>query len=254
MGGLKIALVSGSQNDSNHDKSQSPEPGIGMRRCARTSSILPSQICSKFGTFAVGEAFIKSNILWRINMFAKHFAAGLVATALLTTTAIAQAPAPAAKDPPSGQSSSVPRADATPAKPEQMQSSSEWRASKVIGLYVYNDANERLGSINELLTDSSGKVVKAVIGVGGFLGIGESDVAVNFDQLKFVNEPMRTATTTSTPPAGSSSTTGSGTVGTSATTTTTTTMAAKPTINPDHAKLSMTKEQLKALPQFKYAN
>jgi hypothetical protein len=210
-----------------------------------------SQTCSTFGTFVVDGAFIKFNILWRTNMFAKHFAAGLVATALLSTAAIAQAPAPAAKDPPSGQSSSVPRADTTSAKPQQMQSSSEWRASKVIGLYVYNDANERLGSINELLTDSSGKIVKAVIGVGGFLGIGESDVAVNFDQLKFVNEPMRTATTTSAPATGSS-TTGSGTVGTSSTTTTTT--ASKPTINPDHAKLSMTKEQLKGLPQFKYAN
>ncbi len=139
----------------------------------------------------------------------------------------------------------------------QNQSASEWRASKVVGLYVYNDANERLGSINDLLTDSSGKVTKAVIGVGGFLGIGESDVAVSFDQLKFVTEPMRTSsTTTSTAPAGdrpAASSDRPATVGTTATTTTMTT-ASKPSINPDHAKLSMTKEQLKALPQFKYAN
>jgi hypothetical protein len=183
-------------------------------------------------------------------MFAKQFAAGLVATALLSTTALAQAPAP--KDPPTGQSSTMSKTEST-APPAQMQSASEWRASKVIGLYVYNDANERLGSINELLTDSTGKVVKAVIGVGGFLGIGESDVAVNFDQLKFVNEPMRTTSTaapassTSDRPAGAS-----GTVGTTAPATTTT--ASKPSINPDHAKISMTKEQLKAQPQFKYAN
>lgn len=184
-------------------------------------------------------------------MFAKQFAAGLVATALLSTVAIAQAPPPAAKDPPTGQSSSTPRAD-TSAKPTETQSSSEWRASKVIGLYVYNDANERLGSINELLTDSSGKVVKAVIGVGGFLGIGESDVAVNFDQLKFVNEPMRT--TSSAPASGTTGTGGTGgTVGTSTTKSPSTT-ASKPSINPDHAKISMTKEQLKAMPQFKYAN
>ena len=178
-------------------------------------------------------------------MFAKQFAAGLVAAAFLSTTSLAQAPAPAAKDPPTGQSSSMPRADAA-AKPEQTQSSDEWRASKVVGLYVYNDANERLGSINELLMDKEGKVAKAVIGVGGFLGIGQSDIAVDFEQLKFSNEPMRT---TSTAPA-----TGKadrpGTVGTTATTT----AAPKPSINPDHAKLSMTKEQLKALPQFKYAN
>jgi hypothetical protein len=180
-------------------------------------------------------------------MFAKQFAAGLVATTLLSTAAFAQAPAPAAKDPPTGQSSSMPRAD-TSAKPVQTQSSSEWRTSKVVGLYVYNDANERLGSINDLLTDSSGKIAKAVIGVGGFLGIGESDVAVNFDQLKFVNEPMRTTTSSATPATGASDR--PATVGTTATTP----AASKPSINPDHAKLSMTKEQLKALPQFKYAN
>ena len=81
-------------------------------------------------------------------MFAKHFAAGLAAAALLSTVAFAQAPAPAAKDPPpTGQSSSTPRAE-TPAKQTETQSSDQWRGSKVIGLYVYNDANERLGSIN----------------------------------------------------------------------------------------------------------
>ena len=190
-------------------------------------------------------------------MLAKHFAASLVATALLSTTALAQAPAPATKDPaPMAQSSSTPRAE-TPARPEQTQSASEWRSSKVVGLYVYNDAGERLGSINELLMDSSGKVAKAVIGVGGFLGIGESNIAVNFDQLKFVNEPMRTSSTTTTPSTGTTGSSGSGTVGTTSTTTTTTTpatTASKPSINPDHAKLSMTKEQLKDLPQFKFAN
>ena len=146
-------------------------------------------------------------------MFAKHFAAGLVATALLSTTALAQAPAPS-KEP--AQSSSTPRAE-TPAKPVQEQSANEWRASKVIGLYVYNDANERLGSINEVLMDSSGKINKAVIGVGGFLGIGESNIALNFDQLKFVNEPMRTATSTPAAPATGPAS-DKGTVGTTATT------------------------------------
>jgi hypothetical protein len=206
----------------------------------------------EFRNITFGGAFNQSNISVEVNMFAKQFAAGLVATALLSTTALAQAPAP--KDPPTGQSSTMTKTEST-APPAQTQSSSEWRSSKVVGLYVYNDANERLGSISELLMDSSGKVVKAVIGVGGFLGIGESDVAVNFDQLKFVNEPMRTTSTTSTAPtSGASDRPGgaSGTVGTTATTTTTS--ASKPTINPDHAKISMTKEQLKAQPQFKYAN
>ena len=103
--------------------------------------------------------------------------------------------------------------------------------------------------------------MKVVIGVGGFLGIGESDVAVNYDQLKFVNEPMKTSATTSTAPAGGAATGasggmgGAGTAGTvgSATTTTTTTTSA-PKVNPDHAKLSATKDQLKGMAQFKYAN
>jgi hypothetical protein len=187
-------------------------------------------------------------------MFTKHFAVAAIATALLSTTALAQSPAPASKDTaPAAQSSSTPRAE-TPAKPEQTQSANEWRSSKVVGLYVYNDANERLGSINELLMDSSGKVAKAVIGVGGFLGIGESNIAVNFDQLKFVNEPMRTSST-ATPSTGTTGSSGSGTVGTTSTTATApATTASKPSINPDHAKLSMTKEQLKDLPQFKFAN
>ena len=179
-------------------------------------------------------------------MLAKHFAAGLVATALLSGTALAQTPAPS-------QSSSTPRAEAT-ATPMQEQSPNEWRASKVIGLYVYNDADERLGAINDLLTDANGKIEKAVIGVGGFLGIGESNVAVNFDQLKFAKEPMRTSSTsTTTSPPASDGMSRPGTVGSTSAATTTTT-ASKASVNPDHAKLSMTKEQLKAMPQFKYAN
>ena len=204
----------------------------------------------EFRNIDVRHAFNQSKSLWRTLMFAKHFAVGLIATALLSTTALAQTSAPATKDPaaPAAQSSSTPRAE-TPAKPVQEQSANEWRASKVIGLYVYNDANERLGSINEVLMDSSGKINKAVIGVGGFLGIGESNIALNFDQLKFVNEPMRTASTTA-PPATGPASDKTGTVGTTATPT----PPPKPSVNPDHAKLSMTKEQLQALPQFKFAN
>ena len=178
-------------------------------------------------------------------MFAKHFAVGMIATALLSTTALAQAPAPPAKDP-----APATKVEA-PAKPVQNQSANEWRGSKVIGLYVYNDANERLGTINDLMMDSSGKVAKAVIGVGGFLGIGESNIAVDFEQLKFVNEPMRTATAAPAAPATGPAS-DKGTVGTTATTPAA--APAKPSINPDHAKLSMTKEQLKDMAQFKFAD
>jgi sporulation protein YlmC with PRC-barrel domain len=125
-----------------------------------------------------------------------------------------------------------------------------WRASKLMGLDVYNDNNEKLGDVNEIILDKSGKVTAVVIGVGGFLGMGEHDVAVSMDKLKFVEEPARTATTTTT------TTTKDSTTGTStapANSTTARTANANDWV-PDHAVMSATKEQLKAMPQFKYSD
>jgi sporulation protein YlmC with PRC-barrel domain len=71
-----------------------------------------------------------------------------------------------------------------------------WRASKLVGLNVYNDQNEKLGDISEILLDKSGKVDGVVIGVGGFLGMGKHDILVKLDKLKFVNEPVKTSSAT----------------------------------------------------------
>ena len=68
-----------------------------------------------------------------------------------------------------------------------------WRSSKLIGVNVYNRQNEKLGDINEVLLDKSGKVAGFVLGVGGFLGMGEHDILVSMDKLQFVDQPMRTA-------------------------------------------------------------
>src|SRR6476660_7886373 len=70
-----------------------------------------------------------------------------------------------------------------------------WRSSKLIGLNVYNDQNEKLGDISEILVDKSGKVDGVVIGVGGFLGMGKHDIKVEMNKLKFVDEPVRTSST-----------------------------------------------------------
>src|SRR5262245_14267502 len=64
----------------------------------------------------------------------------------------------------------------------------EWRASKLIGLNVYNDQNEKLGDISEILMDKSGKIDGVVIGVGGFLGVGRHDIKVEMSKLKFCDE------------------------------------------------------------------
>jgi len=124
-----------------------------------------------------------------------------------------------------------------------------WRSSKLIGLNVYNDQDEKLGAISEILLDKSGKVDFVVIGVGGFLGIGQQEIMVEMSKLKFVDEPVRTSSTTT-------STTGSAATGTAnrpATATTTTTSTTKSKWYPDHAVLSgATKDSLKNMAEFKY--
>ena len=75
-----------------------------------------------------------------------------------------------------------------------MNKDGAWRASKLAGVNVYNEANEKIGDINDVILDKSGKVVNVILGVGGFLGVGEHYVAVAYDRLRWVNEPVRSAT------------------------------------------------------------
>ncbi len=127
-----------------------------------------------------------------------------------------------------------------------MDASGEWRASKLVGVNVYNDQNESVGEIDEVLIDHSGKVAGLVIGVGGFLGVGKQEVLMPLDKVKFVNEPVRSASTTT------NTKTGSATTGAANTASTANTRAKTEKWYPDHAVISATKDQLKAMPQFKY--
>jgi sporulation protein YlmC with PRC-barrel domain len=204
------------------------------------------------------------------HMIAKHLALALLGTTLIAAPALAQT------SPPAG-SATAPPAGST-AAPAQMNAGNwmtqeqpgQWRASKLEGLDIYNQNNEKIGDISELLVDSSGKIQAVVVGVGGFLGIGERDVAIPFDQIKLVNEPRAVATTATTPggptttdpnapatprataTAPAASPTAPSTTGTVATDLTADNAARSA---PDHAMLTtnMTKDQLKAAPEFKYA-
>jgi ribosomal 30S subunit maturation factor RimM len=64
----------------------------------------------------------------------------------------------------------------------------EWRASKLVGVNVYNEANEKIGDISEIILDNSGKVANVILGVGGFLGMGEHYVAVAYERTCTVSE------------------------------------------------------------------
>ncbi|NTG49507.1 PRC-barrel domain containing protein [Agrobacterium rhizogenes] len=63
------------------------------------------------------------------------------------------------------------------------QSADQISAKTYIGQSVYNGQNESIGSINDLVLLKQGGVVAAVVGVGGFLGMGQKNVAVPFDKI-----------------------------------------------------------------------
>ena len=68
------------------------------------------------------------------------------------------------------------------------QASDDWLASKLIGQTVYNAQDEIVGDINDLVSDRNGKIVAALVGSGGFLGIGQKDVALRFEDLKLARD------------------------------------------------------------------
>jgi hypothetical protein len=196
-------------------------------------------------------------------MLKKHFALALVGTALATSPVLAQsssgtspstAPAPSAapmnsgdqatppsssstmKPAPSAMSSSAPSAAATATGSTQFltqEAANQWRASKLVGVDVYGPNDEKVGDINDVLISHDGQVAAVVIGVGGFLGIGEKNVALPYASLQWSDQPR----------TGRSSTG----AGTTANTTT-------HREYPDHATLAMSKDDLKNAPDFKWGS
>lgn len=58
-----------------------------------------------------------------------------------------------------------------------------FRASTLIGAPVKNGADQSIGDINDLMIGADGKVAKVVVGVGGFLGLGERNVVLTMDDI-----------------------------------------------------------------------
>jgi sporulation protein YlmC with PRC-barrel domain len=178
----------------------------------------------------------------------KYLAAAMLTTALFTEVALAQ-------------TSTATKAAATDSA-ATMHKEGEWRASKLVGVNVYNDVNEKIGDINDVILDRSGKVENVVLGVGGFLGMGEHYVAVTYDSLKWSNELPRSSTASTSPSTNDRPATNvdknarTAADGTARTTGSATTTGEDRKANgywyPDHAVYNATKDQLKAMPQFKY--
>ena len=177
-------------------------------------------------------------------MLAKYTVAGVAGSALLASVAFAQTPTSLQRP--------TRRPPTAPAATSDTSSlKGNWRTSKLVGLNVYNDNNESVGSINDLLTDKSGDIKAVVIGVGGFLGVGEHLVAVPLDKVKFVNEPIAYTGAASAPAHAAAQ--GLRARRRRVLRRPRLPRAKKNPWYPDHAMFSATKDQLKAMPEFKYS-
>lgn len=107
--------------------------------------------------------------------------------------------------------SPVPPPTVPPAAAAPMQQPGQVNLQRLIGTNLQNMQNETVGEIDAVMVDRAGKVQAVIVGVGGFLGIGERQVAINWDAL-------------SVSPSG------------------------------DKVTLNMSSDQLKALPEYRYAN
>ena len=111
------------------------------------------------------------------------------------------------------------------------QGTDQWVFSKFKGTDVLGPDNAHIGNVSDMLFDKNGKIDGLIVGVGGFLGIGEKNVAI--DMSAFEVQPYRAATSSTTGNANN----------------------AMPSDNdPTHVnlKVSWTKDELKAAPDFQY--
>jgi sporulation protein YlmC with PRC-barrel domain len=115
----------------------------------------------------------------------------LAATLSLSTAAIAQTSdqqtVPETKQPAAAEQQTKTAEPVTP--PEgiiQLQDKDTFLTSNLMGATVYNSKDEAVGDVNDMIVSRDGKVDGLVIGVGGFLGLGEKDVAIELAKIKLV--------------------------------------------------------------------
>ncbi|MGO4573044.1 PRC-barrel domain-containing protein [Microvirga sp. 2TAF3] len=208
-------------------------------------------------------------------MLKKHMAACLVAT-IFAAPAFAQTStspsnpstsgAPAVKqdmtNPPANpamNSSAAPAGAMSGQFMTQLQGD-QMMASDLIGTKVISANNESIGDINDVIVDRKGQAVAAVVGVGGFLGIGEKDVAVPFNSLEFAtreqvramnnNKSTMNTTGNNVSTTGSTATNNNAVNATGSTTTATGATANSANNEPERVILRMTKAELQAAPSF----
>ena len=114
----------------------------------------------------------------------------IAAIPAIATVGYAQTPTPPAQEPSAtttpapGATTTTTTTQTTTNAPQWYQrQGNEWRASKLIGSKVKNNADETIGDINEILLTSDGSAAAAIIGVGGFLGMGDHRSIISPEKL-----------------------------------------------------------------------
>jgi hypothetical protein len=153
-----------------------------------------------------------------------RIALAFASVALMSIPALAQT----SNVPPTRESPSqtTPSATQTQLKPGQ------WLATKLVGLDVYNSQKDKIGDIDQMIVNKDGAIDSVVVAAGGFLGMGQHDVAVPFKDIRWSERTISNTSGTANPPSTANDETHRG--------------------YPDHAVLDMTKDQLKRLPQVNY--
>ena len=105
-----------------------------------------------------------------------------VALAVISSAALAQSPSPNSMSRPTTASTESAK-PATPAVlPKDFTVTNYYRQS------VYDREDNSIGKVDDVLIDKDGKITSLIIGVGGFLGMGNKDVAVKFEEVKLMNK------------------------------------------------------------------
>jgi hypothetical protein len=148
-----------------------------------------------------GARLALENVMFKRTLTAAALA-GLLASPVFAQTGEApKAAVPSA--PPETKSEPIPSGQKAETLPVQSkvqhdafvatQHATDWRGAKLIGATVYGSDNASIGEITDILISNDGKVLGAVIGVGGFLGVGEKNVAIPLDALTITRKPESSA-------------------------------------------------------------
>ena len=181
--------------------------------------------------------------------------AALVGTALVGSAALAQQAGGAGQAPPANQSADTQSKGTAPSADQiiEKQTVNEWRAPKLVGVDVYGADNKKVGKITDILMSHDGEAQAVVIGVGGFLGIGEKDIAVPFQSVQWRTEGRVLPTESPPPPAGGALSQGGAQQPSPPPKKTNPAATEASQGYPDKAMINMTLAQLKSAPAFKYA-